>query len=375
MIYYRRNDMGILDELKELEEKDIIIDLRKEKLPLVMWGAGSSAPEVKYYLKKHGIIISDVFVDDEYYTENLMFNDKSVISYSMLKEKYDKVNVILGNSYYEKKEILEKRSAIEHVFCLFSISYNIFEKTPLTEIEQYITEFESVYELLEDDKSKKNLLAFLKTRVSGNNKYIIDIFEKETNFFHNNIFKIGRDEIYLDVGAFDGDTIRLFLKENDGYYKYIYALEPDENNYNKLENFVNKNLLKDIQLKKVGAWNQKKELFFSSENQVSGVVEENKVVTSDILYKVLVAPLDDMFDYKDNVTIVKINYLEGVKEAVEGAKNILKNQTPKLAITLGFDCRNIRSIPLLVKKINPEYKIYLCFNRGMASGLTLYGVI
>ena len=81
-----------------------------------------------------------------------------------------------------------------------------------------------------------------------------------------------------------------------------------------------------------------------------------------------------MFDYIDNVTLIKINYFAGVKEAVEGAKNLLQKQAPKLAITLGFDCRNIRCIPLLLKKINPEYKIYLCFNRGMASGLTLYGI-
>ena len=101
--------MSILEELEGLEEEDVISDLRKETLPLVMWGAGSSAPEVNYYLKKHGIIITDVFVDDDYYTENLLFNKKAVLSYSMLKEKYNKVNVILGNSYYEKKEILDKR--------------------------------------------------------------------------------------------------------------------------------------------------------------------------------------------------------------------------------------------------------------------------
>lgn len=367
--------MSILEELKDLEEEDVIRELRKETIPLVMWGAGSSAPEVDYYLKKHGIIISDVFVDDEYYAEGLFFNEKAVLSYSMLKEKYHKVNVILGNSYYEKKRNIRKKSIVRRVFCLFSISYNIFEKTPLTEIEQYISEFELVYKLLEDNKSKKNLLAFLKTRVSGNNRYIIDVFEHETNFFHNTIFKINKDEVYLDVGAYDGDTIRLFLKENCGNYKYIYALEPDENNFKELKGFVKKNHINNIQLEKLGAWNCERGLLFSSEHQVSGVATEDDSSDTDKISKVLVAPLDDMFDYIDTVTLIKINYYKGVKEAVEGAENLLKKHAPKLAITIGFDCRNIRCIPLLIKEINPEYKIYLRYNRGMASGLTLYGIM
>lgn len=370
--------MDLLNELKELKEEDIISALHKETLPLVMWGAGSSAPEVQYYLKNNGITISDVFVDDEYYTDGLLFEGRSVLSYSMLKEKYDKVNVILGNSSYEKKEQLEKRACIAHVFCLFSISYNVFEKTPVSEIKQHITEFEEVYELLEDDKSRNNFIAFIKTRVSGNNQYIMDVFEQEATFFNNEIFQIGTDEIYLDVGAFDGDTIRLFMKENGARYKYIYAVEPDEKNYKKLENYVVTNRLENIEIKKMGAWNEEATLNFSSQtqvSQVSGVFSETQKIDRGELSRISAIPLDNMFDYKEPVTFLKINYFEGVKEACEGAAQILRNHNPKLAITVGFDCRNIRYIPCLIKKINTNYKIYLRFNRGMSSCLTLYALV
>lgn len=111
--------MDLLNELRGLEEKDVIKELRQETLPLVMWGAGSSAPEVNYYLKKNGIVISDVFVDDKYYTEGLMFEGRQVLSYSLLKEKYESMNVIFGNSNYEKKELLEKREGISKVYYLW----------------------------------------------------------------------------------------------------------------------------------------------------------------------------------------------------------------------------------------------------------------
>ena len=367
--------MDLLAELNGLDEEDVISAIRRETLPLVMWGAGSSAPEVSFYLESNGIHISDIFVDDDFYTESLMFQGRRVLSYSMLKQKYNRVNVILGNSNYEKKGALEEREIVNRAFCLFSISYNIFEKTPIAEIEQHIQEFESVYEMLEDRKSKRNLLAYLKTRVSGDNRHIVNVFEKETNFFHNDIFCIGNNEVYLDVGAFDGDTIRLFLNENNGCYRKIYAVEADEQNFERLQQFVKDSRINNVELSKLGAWNKKEKLhFFSSCEQVSGILLEENLVDRQERISIEAVPLDEMFDYSDKVTLLKINYFEGVKETVEGAENILRKHMPNLAVTVGFDCRNIRSIPGILKRINPNYKLYLRFNRGMTSGLVLYGV-
>ena len=69
--------MKILEELRDLEVKENLSEeLKRERLPLIMWGAGEVAEEVHYYLKQNGIILSDVFVDDAYYSENLLFNGR-----------------------------------------------------------------------------------------------------------------------------------------------------------------------------------------------------------------------------------------------------------------------------------------------------------
>ena len=365
--------MDLLQELKNLEEVDIIKEIKDEALPLVMWGAGSSAPEVSFYLKCNGIQIDDVFVDDEYYIEGIKFEEKEVLSYSMLCQKYDKVNVIFGNANYEKKTLLETRKCINKIYALFSISYNVFEKTSLYEIEKYKNEFEQVYDLLEDNKSKENYIAFLKTRVSGNNKYIMDVFEEEQTFFHNQIFQINNKEVYLDVGAYDGDTIRLFLNENQGKYKYIYAVEPDKKNNQKLKAYIEEKQLTNIEITDKGAWNCTEEQYFSSGEQVSSVISSKKIEKD--ISSITVKKIDDMFDYLEKITLIKINYFVGVKETIEGATKLLVEHCPKLAITIGFDCRNIRYIPQIINKINPQYRLYLRYNRGMVSGLTLYGIV
>ena len=364
----------LLNELENLDEKEDVIDaLKRESLPLVMWGAGETALEVNHLLEKNGIRIADIFVDDEYYSESSYFLEKAILSYSMLVKKYKSVNVILGATNYEKGETLKNKKGINKVFSFFSVTYGVYKKTPVSYIKDRIDEFETAYQLFEDDISKNNYLAFLKTRVSGNNQYVLDLYQKECNFFNNDIFHISSEEVLLDVGAFDGDTIRLFVRENKGSYRCIYALEPDEVNRNKLKQYIREAGLHDVIVTEKGAWNKKERLYFEACNeQISGVITGKGNNTAENIIEA--EPLDDMFSYTEKVSILKINYFEGVKEAIEGARNILQVHKPKLAVTVGFDCRNIRYVPILLKQINPDYKLYLRYNRGMVSACTLYGL-
>ena len=367
--------MNILKEIEDLEEKEELVDqLRCETLPLVMWGCGQIAEEVNDYLKMKGVVLNDIFVDDEYYTPNMTLDGKKIISYSELTMRYTKFNVILGNSSYEKAGILEQREHVNKIFYLFSVNYGMYDKTPKSLIRDHIDEFEMVYNLWEDEASRRSYIAFLKTRLSGNNQYILDVYRKGNDFFRNEIFQIGEEEVFLDIGAYDGDTLRLFRKENNGKYKKVYALEPDNSNRERLESYIRNEELQNIEITGKGAWNQKCKLNFSTnQQQISGILMDENSVAGSI--NIEAEPLDDMFSYSEKITLLKINYLDGVKEALEGASGILQNHQPKLVITVGFDCSNIRSIPVLIKKINSDYKLFLRFNRGMVSALTLYGVI
>ena len=149
--------MSILEELKNLEIKENLVEeLKRQTIPLVMWGAGEIADEVSFYLQKNNINLADVFVDDEYYSENKLFNGKPVLSVSALEKKYTRVNIILGCSNYEKMRCLEQLVFVNKVFYLFSYSYGIYEKTALSEITEGIDEFEKVGSAFADNSSYKN---------------------------------------------------------------------------------------------------------------------------------------------------------------------------------------------------------------------------
>lgn len=141
--------------------------------------------------------------------------------------------------------------------------------------------------------------------------------------------------IFINVGAYDGDTIRLFLKENQGNYKEIYALEPDKKTISELKNYVETENLKHVHLTTKGAWNCVEKLeFMADEEQLSGVAMETGV--ADNVTIIETDKLDDLFSYEEPVALIKVNYCYGVKEALAEAARLLTTYQPKLAIAVGF---------------------------------------
>jgi hypothetical protein len=59
------------------------------------------------------------------------------------------------------------------------------------------------------------------------------------------------------------------------------------------------------------------------------------------------------------VTFIALDIEGGELAAIQGAKGIIAEQKPKLAISVYHRPEDIWEIPLLVKEYNPGYKFYL----------------
>ena len=75
------------------------------------------------------------------------------------------------------------------------------------------------------------------------------------SFFNNDVFTMTDHEVFLDIGAYNGDTIREFIVETDNKYEKIIAIEPDIKNYIELNKYLASNCLKNIIPSMIGAWN------------------------------------------------------------------------------------------------------------------------
>jgi hypothetical protein len=107
-------------------------------------------------------------------------------------------------------------------------------------------------------KEKSDITATVK--VSGKIEYLLRSFTDKKTVYRD-ILQLTAHENLVDLGAYDGDTIREFLAATGGEYDYITALEPDEKNFKKL--LKNTEELFDITCLNMGAWDKKDTLIFA----------------------------------------------------------------------------------------------------------------
>ena len=82
-------------------------------------------------------------------------------------------------------------------------------------IEEHDEEFDRAYELLSDDFSRKSFIDVLNFKVSGKVEYLFSC-QKAKEEIYSEYLNLGENEIFMDLGAYDGDTVREFISATDG---------------------------------------------------------------------------------------------------------------------------------------------------------------
>lgn len=234
-------------------------------------------------------------------------------------------------------------------------------------LEQY-ADFEKLYSLLEDRKSKDTLLAFIKGRVSGNQKYFTDVMEGD-QYFPKSIIKLDKNEVIVEVGSNDGKTLMDILERTGGTYKKIYCFEPDRECIVSLEKIAAENT-GNIQLIKKGAGSREHRLYFKSDSKFGASHVSD---ADDYDYLIDVTTMDR--EINDAVSYIKMD-IEGMEmDCLLGARNIIARYTPKIAVCVYHNKEDILEIPKYIKSINSEYKFYLRHHNWGATETVLYAVV
>lgn len=214
--------------------------------------------------------------------------------------------------------------------------------------------FEAVYNMLEDEISKKVML----NSVAGWITSDCDYYEKtaSSSQYFPDIVKnvLSEDEVFVDVGAFDGDSVEEFLNCVGDKYKKVIAFEPESLSFEKGRN---KYLDSRISFYQYGVGNENRSMNIvytnGSEGTTLSMTKEEQKESSEIE----IIKLDDFI--QDKVTYVKMD-IEGMElEALKGAERIIKSDTPKLAISIYHKMEDMIDIIDYINRINPKYKFYM----------------
>jgi len=332
-------------------------------MKVAIYGAGITGNRFYKAISKE--IKIDFFID-KYKSGN--FNDIPIIGVDKIPKDTIIYNSVMGfdqEIYKELKEIYKDLKSKNIIFVFFSESLKKFHDI-INEFykEKYLwfngnrlnDRLKEVRKLLHDKVSLNFFDNWVKFRETFDMKYYL----YPTNSLEEQYFidEFKHSERFVDCGGFTGDTISAYYRYNKGR---IISFEPDPTNLKKLNKSA-KN--KDVLVYPMGVFDETKILKFKSCGSGGNLCEEG-----DIL--VPVTSLDETI-YNFRPDYIKMD-IEGAEiEAIKGAKNIIKDFSPNLAISIYHKASDLWEIPLLIKEINPKYEFKIRSHNHLCLETILY---
>lgn len=188
-------------------------------------------------------------------------------------------------------------------------------------------------------------------------------------YFSPDIISFEKEEVFLDVGCYNLET-SLDMRRHCKYLKKVYAFEPDQENYRNCVAKKAKNHFSEADIFQLGTWSERKKLSFSATGTAGSCV--NECGTGET--SVPVVPIDEMISDGDRVTFIKMDVEGAELESLKGAKKIIQRDMPKLAICIYHKTEDLVTIPLYIKELVPEYKLYVRLYANDGSEAVLYAV-
>ena len=225
-------------------------------------------------------------------------------------------------------------------------------------LKHHSFDFIWLYNKVEDYLSKRTLTAILKNWAFielDELKNVKSIFD---DYFEPDIFKFNYNDVLVDCGAYNGDSIINYINVYGNYYKKIYAYEISLETCYECKNNLDSHEVKNVFIMQKGVGKTHCTLSLNSNDESSSA---NKL-SSEGNNLVEVVTIDE--DIDDTITFIKMD-IEGAEyDALLGATNTISNNHPKLAISIYHGYKDIYRIPHIINKMYENYKFYIRHNGG-----------
>jgi len=209
------------------------------------------------------------------------------------------------------------------------------------------------FSLWADDASRREFLAQIRWRTQLDFDGLPDPVRHEI-YFPRDLFALVPDEVFVDCGAFDGDTMRRFLHHQDGRFGKLIAFEPDPANFQNLQQYVSAlpSAVSEritVHQKAVGARNEK--VRFDATGTESSAVGSGDLAVD-------CAALDDILD-GCVPSYIKMDTEGSELAALAGAQKTVGRHAPALALCVYHLQDHVWKIPLFVHALSERYRFFL----------------
>lgn len=396
----------VAEKMKSVDEKGLVLELvgpyleaaSAGKIPVVLFCAGASGRILAPFLVRNGIR-PVCFCDNDPDRVGSVVSGIPIVSFETLQRDHRESLIIIATAAYQnfvRRQLLEAGFSSDLLLTLDTTSPSVDDQLKreallmlarngepgpyLEKLLKVADRLERAYDLLADEKSRGLFIERLALVGSGfdyeSYRSFLEKFSEpvlmfgfdnperlktggSAFYFDNDVITLRDGEVYVDGGAFTGDSADEFIRacERKGCdYGRIFCFEPDGGNFAKL--VENTESYRDITRINRGLWSSPTTLRFISSAQTESYgariqgdrgVADVEVITTTIDGEVAGEP----------VSLIKMD-IEGAEvEALKGATRSIVRHKPKLVISVYHDPSDIYEIPLLLHQMQPGYTFRL----------------
>ena len=303
------------------------------------------------------------YIDEKTYellNELELFNQKEIEEHIFEKlkmvplETQENIDIFLSQfTFWGKLTTLENNTVIK---------VSSFLKENSKELKKF-------YNSLSDYRSKKTFYAIINNWYNYDFKNLGEVIEKYfPHYFDLDIIPSCKNEVFVDLGAYTGDTIEDFIKTyGRESYKKIYAYEITEDSMHILK----ENLYAYPRI----IYAKKAVMDFVGHGSVFAheiSTSSNQVLDGD--GELLITNLDE--DIKEKVTIIKMDIEGSEIHALKGSEKHIKEDKPILIISIYHGYEDFLRIWQYINSLEISYEYYLRYYGGpiFPTEIVLYAI-
>lgn len=311
-----------------------------------LWGAGATGAGALEFLRQEsaGMLVPRCIVDNNraLWGRDRVVSPDEFMAMSPLPER-------MIVSVYVADQVIAQLEEMGYEGEVIELNLNLTENRR-DFYDSHMDELEELYSILEDAPSRNTLIGFL-NGIRGNDVTCFQRINGNSGdkLLDAEILKYTEKEMFVDVGAFTGDTIEKFLELTGGKYREIIGIEADRRNYEVLCSNIVRWGLDNIGAENIAIGEADGVTFFSADKSESC----SRAGKGDL--EVQMKCLDKMEKVR-NATFLKISANGYELQALRGAENLILRNRPKISVYASGAL--LWEIPRYLRSMVPEYKIF-----------------
>jgi len=232
-------------------------------------------------------------------------------------------------------------------YCQFEAPQDVLEKA---------AHIRRAFQLFADKESRRQFVAHLRFRLRLDHEALPPC--APDNYFPPGVVTkpLPPDTVYVDCGAYDGDTVRAFLAHQRGEFGRIYAFEPDPQNCERLRAYVallGPGAAKRVHVFNAGVGDRRTRLRFDAAGNMSSSFSKAGEVEVEVL------PIDEVVEANSAPVYLKFDVEGGEWEALKGCEKLIERARPLMAISAYHRPDDLWQLPLSIGSRNHDYRFYL----------------